>query len=106
MGHTIAPTFFPRTYCLAYGGFCLSAGRRPSCRIEHACNIVAFLERKVPPASFIHSFIYSFIHSFIAAIYILPLQVGLLRSAPNPSAAEKCCFKLIAEEFLGEYSWK
>ena len=29
-----------------------------------------------------------FIHSFIADIYIAPLQVGLLRSAPNPSAAE------------------
>jgi len=29
-----------------------------------------------------------FIHSFIADIYITPLQVGLLRSAPNPSAAE------------------
>jgi len=29
-----------------------------------------------------------FIHSFIAEIYIAPLQVGLLRSAPNPSAAE------------------
>ena len=28
------------------------------------------------------------IHSFIADIYIAPLQVGLLRSAPNPSAAE------------------
>jgi len=26
--------------------------------------------------------------SFIADIYIAPLQVGLLRSAPNPSAAE------------------
>src|SRR6218665_1365070 len=25
------------------------------------------------------------IHSFIADIYIAPLQVGLLRSAPNPS---------------------
>jgi len=32
--------------------------------------------------------IHSFIHSFIADIYIAPLQVGLLRSAPNPSAAE------------------
>jgi len=31
---------------------------------------------------------YMFIHSFIADIYIAPLQVGLLRSAPNPSAAE------------------
>ena|SRR6218665_38771 len=29
-----------------------------------------------------------FIHSFIADICIAPLQVGLLRSAPNPSAAE------------------
>src|SRR6218665_2719640 len=29
---------------------------------------------------------HSFIHSFIADIYIAPLQVGLLRSAPNPSA--------------------
>ena len=28
------------------------------------------------------------IHLFIADIYIAPLQVGLLRSAPNPSAAE------------------
>ena len=28
------------------------------------------------------------LHSFIADIYIAPLQVGLLRSAPNPSAAE------------------
>ena len=28
------------------------------------------------------------IHSFIADIYIAPLQVGLLRNAPNPSAAE------------------
>jgi len=27
-------------------------------------------------------------HSFIADIYIVPLQVGLLRSAPNPSVAE------------------
>src|SRR6218665_2730415 len=26
-------------------------------------------------------------HSFIADIYIAPLQVGLLRSAPNPSTA-------------------
>jgi len=31
---------------------------------------------------------HSFIHSFIADIYIAPLQVGLLRSAPNPSASE------------------
>ena len=38
-----------------------------------------------------------FIHSFIADIYIAPLQVGLLRSAANPSAAE---------QFLGEYSRK
>jgi len=30
-------------------------------------------------------YINSFIHSFIADIYIAPLQVGLLRSAPNPS---------------------
>src|SRR6218665_441689 len=30
--------------------------------------------------------IHSFIHSFIADICIAPLQVGLLRSAPNPSA--------------------
>src|SRR6218665_541511 len=29
-----------------------------------------------------------FIHSFISDICIAPLQVGLLRSAPNPSAAE------------------
>src|SRR6218665_3408934 len=29
-----------------------------------------------------------FIHSFTADICIAPLQVGLLRSAPNPSAAE------------------
>ena len=28
------------------------------------------------------------IHSFIADIYIAPLQVGLLRSAPSPSAAK------------------
>jgi len=28
------------------------------------------------------------IHSFIADIYIAPLQVGLLRSTPNPSTAE------------------
>jgi len=33
-------------------------------------------------------FIYSFIHLFIADIYIGPLQVGLLKSAPNSSAAE------------------
>ena len=33
----------------------------------------------------------SLIHSFIADIYIAPLSVGLLRSAPNPSAAEQCC---------------
>ena len=32
--------------------------------------------------------VHSFMHSFIADIYIAPLQVGLLRSAPNPSAAE------------------
>ena len=32
--------------------------------------------------------IHSFIHAFIADIYIAPLQVGLLRSAPNPSEAE------------------
>jgi len=32
--------------------------------------------------------IVQFIHSFIANIYIAPLKVGLLRSAPNPSAAE------------------
>src|SRR6218665_3251721 len=42
-----------------------------------------------------------FIHSFIANIYISPLQVGLLRSVPNPSAAEQRCFKLL-KEFLGE----
>ena len=29
-----------------------------------------------------------FIQSFISDIYIAPLQVGLLRSARNPSAAE------------------
>jgi len=29
-----------------------------------------------------------FIHSFIADIYIVPLQVGLLRSAPSPSVAK------------------
>jgi len=40
-----------------------------------------------------------FFHSFIADIYIAPLQVGLLRSAPNPSAAKQCCFKLL-KEFL------
>jgi len=28
------------------------------------------------------------LHSFIADIYIAPLQVGLLRSAPKSSAAE------------------
>jgi len=27
-------------------------------------------------------------YSFIADIYIAPVQVGLLRSAPNPSTAE------------------
>ena len=32
--------------------------------------------------------IVNFINSFIADIYIAPLQVGLLRSATNPSAAE------------------
>ena len=42
---------------------------------------------------------HTFIHSFIADIYIAPLQVGLLRSAPNPSAAE--CFRLL-KEFLGD----
>ena len=46
-----------------------------------------------------------FINSLIADIYIAPLQVGLLRSAPDPSAAEQCCFELL-KEFLGEYSWK
>ena len=35
------------------------------------------------------------IHSFIADIYIAPLQVGLLRSAPNLSAAEQCYFKFL-----------
>ena len=34
----------------------------------------------------VYAFIHSFIHSFIADIYIAPLQVGLLRSTPNPSA--------------------
>src|SRR6218665_1372364 len=43
--------------------------------------------------------------SFIADIYIAPLQVGLLRSAPNPSAAEQCCSKLL-KKFLGEDSRK
>jgi len=42
------------------------------------------------------------VHSFIADIYIAPLQVRLLRSAPNPSTA-RCCFKLL-KEFLEEYS--
>ena len=32
--------------------------------------------------------VFNIFHSFIADIYIAPLQVGLLRSAPNPSAAE------------------
>jgi len=50
-------------------------------------------------------FIHSFIHSFVAAIYIAPLQVGLLRNAPNPNVAEQCCFKLL-KEFLEEYSRK
>ena len=36
----------------------------------------------------LHHLFHSFIHSFIADICIAPLQVGLLRSAPNPSAAE------------------
>ena len=36
----------------------------------------------------LYIYICIFIHSFIADIYIAPLQVGLLRSAPNPSAAE------------------
>jgi len=44
-------------------------------------------------------------NSFIADIYVAPLQVGLLRSASNPSTAEHCCFKLL-KEFLGEYSRK
>jgi len=35
-------------------------------------------------------------------IYIAPLQMGLLRSAPNPSAAEQCFFKL-PKEFLEEH---
>ena len=31
------------------------------------------------------------IHSFIADICIAPLQVGLLRSAPKPNAADVRC---------------
>ena len=31
---------------------------------------------------------HSFIHSFIASIYIAPLQVGLLRGAPNPNTTK------------------
>jgi len=49
--------------------------------------------------------IHSFINSFIADIYIASLQVGLLRSAPSPSAAKECYFKLV-KEFLGEYPMK
>jgi len=45
--------------------------------------------------------IHSFIHSSTADTYIAALRAGLLRSAPNPIAAEKCCFKLL-KEFLGE----
>src|SRR6218665_2752519 len=46
-----------------------------------------------------------YIHSSIADIYIAPLQVGLLRSAPNSNEAKRCCFKLL-KKFLGEYSRK
>src|SRR6218665_1372371 len=30
----------------------------------------------------------TFIHSFITSIYIAPLQVGLLRGAPNPNTTK------------------
>jgi len=43
------------------------------------------LDYSHPCAFEIHSFIHSFVHSFIADICIAPLQVGLLRSSPNPS---------------------
>jgi len=44
----------------------------------------------------------AFIRLFISNIYIATLQVGLLISASNPNAAEKCCFRLL-KEFLREY---
>ena len=56
--------------------------------------VTGFTHIYVPPPVLGHgggtqmSFIHSFIHSFIADIYIAPLQVGLLRSAPNSSAEE------------------
>ena len=42
------------------------------------------------------------IHSFIADTYIAPLQVGLLRSAPIPSAA-KCLNANIAQDVISAF---
>ena len=37
---------------------------------------------------FVRKAFHSFIHSFITSIYIAPLQVGLLRGAPNPNTTK------------------
>src|SRR6218665_805249 len=52
-----------------------------------------------------HIYMQKFIHSFIADIYIAPLQVGLLRSAPNPMQRGRIMlFYKLLKEFLAEYS--
>src|SRR6218665_3501305 len=50
MGHTIATTSLPRSYCQTYSGypkegFCFPRGRRPAHRARHT---IAFLEQRVP----------------------------------------------------------
>jgi len=75
-----------------HGRLIISAESKPVCKVMPGASAAEFsaesqeillLQRKL-----FAFFQVSFIHSFIADIYIAPLQVELLRSAPNPSAPE------------------
>ena len=51
---------------------------------QHSSQSMATLQKRNP----ITYTTFSFIYTFITDIYIVPLQVGQLRSAPNPRSAE------------------
>src|SRR6218665_716199 len=69
--------------------------QRFRCLFAYEFNVV-LLNGCFTPENVVYNF-----RSFIADIYVAPLQVGLLRSAPNHRVAEQSCFKLL-KEFLRE----
>src|SRR6218665_830276 len=64
--------------------------KEPSSNRRAGLQVLAYLPETITIIIFliILTITIILIHSFIADIYLAPLQVGLLRSAPSPSTAE------------------